>query len=277
MRPTLAVVAAVFSLPVLMGLGARWSAQATINNLQRQNAALQLENSSYREATGELAGQIASLQTAVDEIGARAEVDPAASRAMEKLPAAVRSRAMGGGTAVSAAAPLLGGAFGSPDNAFGALRQLLGAIEERLASVRTGVERQQALASATPSIWPVTGWLSSAFGSRQDPFTGGPDFHPGLDISADYGRPVHATADGTVVSAAHSGNYGNLVTIDHGFGISTRYGHLSRFSVINGQQVRRGDVVGYVGSTGRSTSAHLHYEILVNGKLTNPLKLLARP
>lgn len=275
-RPTVAIVAALFALPVLMGLGARWSAHSTIHALQVQNAALQLENSSYREATGELASQIASLQTAVDEIGVRAEVDPAAGRAMQRLPDAVRARAMGGAP-VAAAVPVLGGAFGSPDNAFGALRELLGAIEERLASVRNGVEKQQALASATPSIWPVTGWLTSGYGSRQDPFTGGADFHPGLDISAGYGRPVHATADGTVIGAEFSGNYGNLVTIDHGFGISTRYGHLSRFAVMNGQQVRRGAILGYVGSTGRSTSSHLHYEILVNGKLTNPLKLLTRP
>jgi len=75
--------------------------------------------------------------------------------------------------------------------------------------------------------------------------------------------------------AAQSGNYGNLVEVDHGFGITTRYGHLSRFAVISGQTVHRDDVIGYVGSTGRSTSAHLHYEILLNGKLTNPMKLLA--
>ena len=99
----------------------------------------------------------------------------------------------------------------------------------------------------------------------------------GLDISANYGRPILATADGTVLSATHGGNYGNLVIIDHGFGITTRYGHLSRFGVSNGQRISRGDVIGYVGSTGRSTSPHLHYEILVNGKLINPLNLLARP
>jgi murein DD-endopeptidase MepM/ murein hydrolase activator NlpD len=86
---------------------------------------------------------------------------------------------------------------------------------------------------------------------------------------------VRATADGTVAVASVSGNYGNLVEIDHGYGIITRYGHLSRFQTAAGHQVHRGDVIGYVGSTGRSTSPHLHYEILLNGKLTNPLKLLA--
>jgi murein DD-endopeptidase MepM/ murein hydrolase activator NlpD len=275
LRPTLAIVAFVMALPVLMGLGARWSGRAAIHELERENLALQFENTSYREATGELATQITALQQAVDDLGARAAVDPAAGQAMEKLPTAVKSRAMGGG--VAGAGALLGGAIGSPDSAFSALSDLLGAIEARLASVRTGVERRHALASATPSIWPVAGWLSSSYGNRRDPFTGGSDFHPGLDISADHGRPIMATADGTVESAAVSGNYGNLVVIDHGFGITTRYGHLSRFGVVTGQQVRRGAVIGYIGSTGRSTSPHLHYEILVNGKLTNPLKLLARP
>jgi murein DD-endopeptidase MepM/ murein hydrolase activator NlpD len=277
LRPTLIVSAVLMSLPILMGLGARWGAQATISGLQRENIALQQENASYREATGELVSQVASFQDAVDELGVRATVDPSAGRAMERLPSAVKSRAMGGGSATSAAAPILESAFSSPDNALGVLRELLGAIEQRLANVRSGVERRQALAAATPSIWPVTGWLSSGYGSRQDPFNGGSDFHPGLDISANHGRAVMATADGTVLSAAYGGAYGNLIVIDHGFGITTRYGHLSRFAVTNGQSVRRGEVIGYVGSTGRSTSPHLHYEILVNGKLTNPLNLLARP
>jgi hypothetical protein len=277
LRPTLAAVAVAVSLPILMGLGARWSAQTAISDLRGENSALQQENASYREATGQLAAQVASLQEAVDELGVRATVDPAAGRAMEKLPAAVKSRAMGGGSSTPSGVPVLESAFSSPDNALGVVRELLGVLEERLANVRSGVERRQALASATPSIWPVTGWLSSGYGNRQDPFNGGSDFHPGLDISANNGRAVQATADGTVTSAAHGGNYGNLVVIDHGFGIVTRYGHLSRFAVTSGQSVRRGEVIGYVGSTGRSTSPHLHYEILVNGKLTNPLNLLARP
>lgn len=277
LRPTLVVAGVLASLPILIGLGARWSAQAAISDLRHENVALHQENASYREATGELTAQVASLQGAVDELGIRATVDPAASRAMDKLPPVVKSRAMGGGSTAAAAQPVIESAFTSPDNALGVLRELLGAIEERLASVRSGVERRQALASATPSIWPVTGWLSSAYGNRRDPFNGGRDFHPGLDISADHGRPVLATADGTIVSATREGAYGNLVVIDHGFGLSTRYGHLSRFEVAAGQFVRRGQVIAYVGSTGRSTSSHLHYEILVNGRLTNPLHLLARP
>jgi len=271
--PTLGVVAGVLALPVLIGMGARWSARSTVAELERSNIALQIENASYREATGQLAGQISSLQAAVDSLGIQAVVDPNAKAAMEKLPEMVKSRAMGGGGL--AATPTVLSNMLSPDLTFGVLSDLLGSMASRLDIMRTGVQRRQELAAATPSIWPVSGWLSSPYGNRRDPFTGGADFHPGLDISADYGQPVRATADGTIAVAERSGSYGNLVEIDHGYGIVTRYGHLSRFRATAGQQVHRGDIIGYVGSTGRSTSAHLHYEILLNGKLTNPLKLLA--
>lgn len=274
LRPVAAGVVSALLLTVLVVVGARQSTAAAIAELERSNAELKVENASYREATGELSSQIASLQGAVDQIGARAAVDPAANRALERLPAVVRSRAMGGGDAAFNAA--ISGAVAS-ENPFAVLREILGALAHRLDSVRSGVERRQALAAATPSIWPVAGWLSSAYGTRRDPFTGGADFHPGLDISADHGDPVHATADGVVSSAGQNGSYGNLVVVDHGYGIITRYGHLSRFTVSEGERVRRGDVIGHVGSTGRSTSPHLHYEILTNGALTNPLKLLARP
>jgi murein DD-endopeptidase MepM/ murein hydrolase activator NlpD len=277
LRPALATVAALFALPVLMGLGARWSASARIADLETTNAALQVENASYRAATGELAEQISTLQTAVDHLGERAAVDPNASRAMDKLPAAIRSRAMGGMTGLSSASraaftPFVEGT----DAALGVLSELLGVLGNRLDSVRDGVERRHALASATPSIWPVAGWLTSSFGSRRDPITKGADFHPGLDISADYGQPVLATGDATVSSAGPNGAYGNMVMLDHGFGIVTKYGHLSRYNVRAGQQISRGHVIGHVGSTGRSTGSHLHYEIWMNGRLANPMTLLAR-
>lgn len=274
--PAVAGVSMLFALPVLVGLGARWSARAAIAELDRSNTVLQIENSSYREATAQLTTQLTSLQAAVDSLGVQAAVDPEARRAMEKLPAVVKSRAMGGSAASSGVlSPALESSFAAPSDTFGALRDLLGALESRLDLVRSGVERRHALAAATPSIWPVAGWLTSPFGARRDPFSGGNDFHPGLDISADEGVPVHAPADGVVASAGPNGSYGNLLVLEHGYGITTRYGHLSRFAASPGDHVHRGEVVGYVGSTGRSTSAHLHYEILLNGQLTNPLKLLA--
>jgi murein DD-endopeptidase MepM/ murein hydrolase activator NlpD len=269
--PTLGAIAALFALPVLMGLGARWSVSATIGDLRTTNAALRVENTSYRDATGQLAGQISALQTAVDQIGERATVDPNASRAMDKLPAIVRSRAMGGASR-TALGPMFGA--GSTDAVLGVLSELLGVMGSRLDSVRDSVERRHALAAATPSVWPVLGWLSSSYGKRTDPFTKGPDFHPGLDISADYGQPVLATGDATVSTAGANGAYGNMITLDHGFGMVTKYGHLSRIAVVNGQQVKRGDVIGYVGSTGRSTGSHLHYEVWMNGRLTDPMTLL---
>jgi murein DD-endopeptidase MepM/ murein hydrolase activator NlpD len=272
--PTLATVAGVFALPVLVGMGARWSALAAINDLQSNNTALRMENASYRDATGQLASQISSLQTAVDQLGERAAVDSNASRAMDKLPAIVKSRAMGGGGSAPLG-PMLKSGLSSPDTVLGVLSDLLGVIGTRLDSVRDSVERRHALAAATPSVWPVAGWLTSTYGSRTDPFTNDKDFHPGLDISADYGQPVVATGDAIVIAAGPNGAYGNMVALDHGFGIMTKYGHLSRIAVMNDQRVKRGDIIGYVGSTGRSTGAHLHYEVWMNGKLTNPMTLLA--
>jgi murein DD-endopeptidase MepM/ murein hydrolase activator NlpD len=150
-------------------------------------------------------------------------------------------------------------------------------LESRLSYVRRDVERREALASATPSIWPTHGWLTGTFGGRSDPFSHEPAFHQGLDISTDKGQPVYATADGSIESAGYGGDYGNLIVLKHGFGLSTRYGHLSAFNVKPGQTVKRGDVVGFVGSTGRATGYHLHYEILANGRLINPLQLLTQP
>src|SRR5207244_12178963 len=121
-------------------------------------------------------------------------------------------------------------AFCSPEDTFGILKDLLVGLESRLSSVRTAVERQEALAAAAPSLWPAHGWLTGTFGGRSDPFTGEAGYHAGIDISTEKGQPVYATADGTVESAAYSGDYGNLIVLQHAFSLSTRYGHLSGFA-----------------------------------------------
>ena len=277
LRPAVAIVAGVFSLPVLIGLGAKWSARAEIDQLATANALLRTENDSYRETTGQLTGQIQSLETVIADLGERAELEPEQAEAIEKLPAVVKSRAVGGATGPNRAITDILSSLPTPEDTFGVLRVLLQGLENRLDYVRNSVEKRQELAAATPSIWPAHGWLSGAFGRRRDPFTGRPGLHQGIDISTDRGQPVYATADGTVATASRRGEYGNLIVLNHAFGLSTRYGHLSRFHVGVGQQVKRGEVIGYVGSTGRSTGSHLHYEILVNGKLINPLQLLTRP
>jgi murein DD-endopeptidase MepM/ murein hydrolase activator NlpD len=273
-RVVLIALLLIVGCPVLFVAATSWGTRTLISDLLRQNAALQLENANYRDATSALSSQISTLQAAADDLRARSDVDPRAARAMDRLPSSITHRAMGG-TFGEVAEPVTT-AVSSTDPAFGLLRDVLHIIQDQLNRVRSGAERRQALAAATPSIWPVFGELSSSYGTRTNPFTGAPDFHTGLDISASKGQPVRATADGTVTLARPNGNFGNLVVLEHGFGIATRYGHLSRFAVFEGQQIRKGDVVGYVGSTGRSTSPHVHYELLLNGRPTNPLRLLGR-
>jgi murein DD-endopeptidase MepM/ murein hydrolase activator NlpD len=271
-RTAIALAASVTLVPLLIGLGASRVDPVELETLRLTNESLKIENESYRVATGELASQISSLQAALTQLGQEAALDPAARQALEQLPAVMKSRSAGGGAAAAAVLPET-----SPDTTIGILKGLLGALENGLANVKSSVENQQALARATPSIWPLAGWLSSGYGTRRDPFDGTADFHSGLDIAANMGTPIRATADGVVKSAAFNGNYGNAVLIEHSSWISTRYGHLSRFAVRAGQEIRRGEVLGYVGSTGRATAPHLHYEILLNGQPINPLRLLARP
>jgi murein DD-endopeptidase MepM/ murein hydrolase activator NlpD len=279
LRLTALGVVATLALPVLIGLGAKWSARGEIDQLRTSNSSLTVENGSYRAATGELTAQIQSLESVITDLGSRATLDPAQAKAMAKLPAIVKTRAAGGTnvTATAAMADIATTVLSSPEDTFGVLRDLLQGLESRLRYVRRDVERREALAASTPSIWPAHGWLTGTFGGRSDPFTGEPGYHQGLDISTDKGQPVFATADGTVDSASYTGDYGNLLVLKHDFDLVTRYGHLSAFNVKPGQTVKRGAVIGYVGSTGRATGAHLHYEILANGKLINPLQLLTQP
>jgi len=127
-----------------------------------------------------------------------------------------------------------------------------------------------------PSIWPVEGRLMGGFGERTDPFSGEGAMHTGVDISAPTGTPVRTTADGIVTFAAWYNGYGQMVVVDHGGGYETYYAHLSRFTVVQGQEVRRGEQVGAVGSTGRVTAPHLHYEVRIGGNPVNPHQYLAR-
>lgn len=271
--PTLAGVVLTLALPILIGMGAALKAQNDVADLYASTAVLQVENANFRGATEALAGQIQALQSAITELGAKAALDPSLQAAMDKLPAVVKSRAMGGGSSEGAVAPITPG-LRSPEDTFGLLRELLEGIESRLRNVATDVDKRNALAAATPSIWPAHGWLSSTVGTRRDPFTGDRDYHAGLDISADRGSPVYSTADGKVTQSSYEGSYGNLIVVDHGYGLETRYGHLASYRVKAGAYVKRGDILGTVGSTGRSTGSHLHYEVRANGRLLNPLQLL---
>jgi murein DD-endopeptidase MepM/ murein hydrolase activator NlpD len=283
LRPVVITLTVLAALPALMIYGAKRKAWFEVDQMRAVNSALQIENASYRTATGELTEQLQSLEGVIDELGARSKIDPGAARAMSKLPPAVRQRATGGPvetpplpapSTMTSASSVFSTSLSSPEDTFGALRDLLQGLESRLNFVRRDVERRAQLANATPSIWPTHGALTSFFGGRSDPLTGEPAYHSGIDISAEKGQPVYATADGIVQSTGYTGDYGNLIVLKHAFGLSTRYGHLSGYHVKPGDTVKRGDVIGYIGSTGRSTGSHLHYEILVNGQLMNPLQLL---
>ena len=131
-------------------------------------------------------------------------------------------------------------------------------------------KNQKSLLSSTPSIWPTHGWITSGFGFRKSPFTGLREKHEGWDIAARSGSPVMATADGEVVVEGREYGYGNMIEINHGYGMVTRYGHNSKHLVKVGDHVKRGQMIALVGSTGRSTGPHLHYEVLLHGIPVSP-------
>jgi murein DD-endopeptidase MepM/ murein hydrolase activator NlpD len=155
--------------------------------------------------------------------------------------------------------------------------QLLREIKVRIESYRdlsAALQTQQQNLERKPSTWPVNGRKTSSFGYRKDPFTSRLSKHSGLDLAAPTGTPVRTTAFGKVVSSTYDREYGNMVKIDHGGGIETLYAHLSERLVKTGDKVNRGDLIGKVGSTGRSTGPHLHYEVRVNGNPVNPTQYL---
>lgn len=262
-RPAAAVLAFLVLLPAGWALHGRSKVDSQIGSLRLQNARLEVENSAYRAAGEQLTRDLVSLQAAIDDLASRTGLNDTLEGTLERLPASVAA------TALPAPAIL------APGPAFERLDDLLGTLGDELQEVRRGVAFREALAHATPTMWPADGWLSGSYGYRIDPFTGERDFHSGVDISTRPGQPVYAAATGRITSAERSGAYGNLIQIDHGFDLTTRYGHLSAFAVAPGATVERGDIIGYAGATGRATGHHVHYEVLVDGRTINPARLLS--
>jgi murein DD-endopeptidase MepM/ murein hydrolase activator NlpD len=147
-------------------------------------------------------------------------------------------------------------------------------LEGDLSVLEQKLVAQSQLLASTPSIAPVRGILTDGFGGRSDPFTGETGNHNAVDISSAVGQAVRAPADGIVVKAEWANGYGNVIYLSHGYGYSTRYGHLSSYAAKPGQHVKRGDIIAYVGSTGRSTGPHLHYEVRLNNNPVNPLEYI---
>jgi murein DD-endopeptidase MepM/ murein hydrolase activator NlpD len=136
------------------------------------------------------------------------------------------------------------------------------------------LKEQKSILACTPSIRPTDGWFSSGFGYRISPFTNQREFHKGIDIATRIGTPIITPADGFVVHVGKEGNFGKMITINHGYNLQTRYGHLSKYRIKKGQHVKRGQIIGEVGNSGRCTGPHLHYEVLLSGVPVNPLRFI---
>ena len=234
-----------------------------INDLRRlrtENSELLTKTRTYEENAGKLQAKVLQLQTMVTKLGVMAGLE-------HSLPEAT-SAGVGGATGMESQAPVLA------PRALAAIDESLTSLTRRSAQLEEFYRDQTLVLASTPSIWPVRGYLSAGFGNRKDPFTGQRDFHSGIDISTPIGTRIFAPADGVVLSAAVQGAYGNSLMMDHGFGVVTRYGHLDAYAVRPGQRVRRGDLIGFVGNTGRSTGPHLHYEVWVRDQAQNPIHFI---
>lgn len=227
--------------------------------LETDNQALAVKAQEYESNAARMQARLRMLEGMVNKLSVMAGV--------EQLPASATRAGVGGLSSLEMVAPSRERQLPSFHDMEANVQQLAA----RSARLEEFYKDRSTLLASTPSTWPVLGYLSANFGNRIDPFTGQPDFHAGIDISTPRGTPVHAPADGVVVSCAQRGGYGNAIVLDHGYGTVTRYGHLDRFGVQPGQRVRRGEVIGFVGSTGKSTAPHLHYEVWVNDQAQNPI------
>ena len=157
------------------------------------------------------------------------------------------------------------------------LGQEITSRERSFRELKTLLEEKRSVLASTPTIWPVKGLVTAGYGYRQSPFTGQREMHEGLDVAAPHGSPILATADGVVSFSGPLAAFGNVVFINHGHGFTTFYAHNSSNRVKEGQQVKRREVIAYVGTSGRTTGPHVHYEVQVNGTTVNPLKYIVDP
>jgi len=253
----------MFTITGMAGSYARmlWKV-ASFNQLRTEQTALKTKYSQLEQATHEKDIEVASLGSIANEVSVIYGLKP-----NQKLLA-------------EPGKPLKPEQVADAINSLYALRTsaISGATT---AGLSAGMTQRASLsdwiaATTAPTLWPVTGPITGPFGSRQDPFNGEGAFHAGIDISCQYGQPILAPGDGTVTYADFYNGYGRLIEIDHANGIQTRYGHLSGFAVTDGQTVRKGQVIGYVGMSGRSTGAHLHYEVRIHDTPVNPYKYLRK-
>jgi len=228
-----------------------------LQRLQEENQQLQVANEGFSRSVETLRSQLAQVEERTRKLAIVAGISP------------IDAANQGGVGGIRTEEPIVENPFRDEiDKMTFQSRNL----DSKLSFLEDRISQRNNLLSSTPSISPVRGILTDGFGGRRDPFTGEPASHTGVDISSSHGHPVRAPADAIVVKSKWEGGYGNVIYLSHGFGYSSRFGHLSKFAVKPGQKVKRGEVIGYVGSTGRSTGPHLHYEVRVNGRSVNPLE-----
>ncbi|MFQ5428023.1 MAG: M23 family metallopeptidase [Thermodesulfobacteriota bacterium] len=243
--------------------------------LKRENASQKIELQSFSSRIRDIESQMARLEIFDKKLRIIAHIDPDT-----KVVSNAGIKGMGGGSSAERADYLLTPGA-KVDELVSQIRSDLtgleinaGTMESSFTDLREGLMKKSTLLASTPSIRPVKGWITSAFGKRISPFTGLQHSHRGIDIANRLGTPVVATANGRVTKIGRDANVGRYINISHGYGIKTVYGHLSRTFVKTGQRVKRGQKIGSLGNTGRSTGAHLHYAVSVNGVFRNPTKYI---
>ena len=260
---TLTAVAAALVLAVILSIVAiAYSGNAVSRRADVQR--LQAENQELAEVNQELARTIVDVQARLDDFEERT--------ARLALAAGMQGDASGiiGPNAVNNEVGS-GGPYDRLPDGPEALRLQGMWIEQQLDMVDQKLSETGDVLSSTPTMAPTVGVLTDGYGTRNDPITGRRAFHRGLDISARRGTPVYAPADGVVVSVGRNGGLGKTVRVSHGFGFTTLYGHLHEITAELGDEIHRGEQIGTVGNTGRSTGSHLHYEVHADGKSVNPL------
>ena len=257
-------VASAITLTILGILGhyGRMAVEvAHLERLKAENEALRTKTQAYERNADKLQARVETLQKMVMKLGV-----------MAGLEASLPDSHVGGVGGVPSGEATLPSA--DITRSLSDMETDVSTLTERSEKLTEFYEGQQMLLASTPSIWPVRGYLSASFGKRNDPFTGQLDFHQGIDISTPIGTRIQAPADGVIVSCGPKGGYGNAMVIDHGYGVVSRYAHMDGFNVRPGQRVRRGDVIGFVGNTGKSTAPHLHYEVWVKDQARNPIQYI---
>lgn len=293
------VAAAAIGMFTITGLAGSYSRMliktARFNQLRQDHNALQKDYAHLEEAAREKDIQAASLGSLANEVSAlygltasklAIPVGRLTGKSSKAHAQAVAEAVEN--TPLAETASLTDDSYYKSVDAFYSLRNqaLNGTVTRTLnglnrptfgsASIFGGLSLGEDAAAYAPNLWPVMGPITSSFGQREDPVLGNGEgeFHKGLDISAANGTPVRATADGVVKTAQMENGYGRAVVLDHGHGVETLYGHMSGFAVMTGQTVVRGQVIGYVGHSGRVTGSHLHYEVRIRNTPVNPHKYL---